>query len=100
MSSQAGPYHPSSAPTSGLDLVRLRTALCAKLVAMDLVAAQDALMPSNASLAVMRAPQLFQGMRRLKEKDDLDKVWSASRLIQSTMVSLAIVDTPGVASTR
>ena len=80
--------------------MRLRTALCAKLVAMDLVAAQDALMPSNASLAVMRAPQLFQGMRRLKEKDDLDKVWSASRLIQSTMVSLAIVDTPGVASTR
>ena len=38
------------------------------------VAAQDAPMQSNALLAETRAPPLFQEMRRMKEKDDRDKV--------------------------
>ena len=41
-----------------------------------------------------------QGMRRPKEKGNQDKVWSANRLTPSTMESLAILDTQGVASTR
>ena len=36
----------------------------------------------------------------MKEKDDLDKVWLANRLILSTMGSQAIQDTPEVANTR
>ena len=53
--------------------MKLRTALCAELVAEDHVAAQDAPMQSNASPAETRAPLLCQGMKRMKEKDDLDK---------------------------
>ena len=100
MSIQAGPSPPSSAPTLGPDLVQLRTALCAELVAVDLVAALDAPTPSNALPVETRVPQLCQGMRRMKEKDDLDKVWSANRLTPNTMGSQATQDTPEVASTR
>ena len=73
-SSQAGPSPPSSAPTPGPDDARLRTALSAGQEARDLVDDQDAPMPSSALPAEMRAPPLCQEMRRLKEKDDLDKV--------------------------
>ena len=52
----------------------MKTALFAELGAVDLVADQVARMPSSASPAETRAPQLFQMMRRMKEKDDLDKV--------------------------
>ena len=100
MSSQAGPYHPSSAPTPGPDLVRLRTVLCVGQVAVDHVAAQAAPMPSNASPAEMRVRQQFHGMRRPKERGDQVRVKLVLRQTPNIMVSQVIQVTPEGESTR
>ena len=76
------------APTLGLDPAMMTPASSAKREAKALVADQDALMPSNASLAEMLDPRQCQGLKKQTEKD-LGKVWSASQQSPSTMVSLA-----------